>query len=202
MPTTYTIGLTGGIASGKGLVSKILQTLGATIIDADKIARHIVSPGEKAYIKIKTYWPQVIKENGNIDRKELASIVFSAPAELARLNQATHPYIIEEIKKKLAAAKTPVRVIVAPLLLEVNLQQQIYMDEIWLVYLDETTRIQRLMDRNHLSYQDAIKRIASQLPLNKKLADINRIILNTKDPDYTRKQVEKAWEEIQKRIKA
>ncbi len=98
-----TVGLTGGIASGKSLVAGELKRLGAHIIDADLISREVVRPGSPAHGEtVAAFGPEVLLEDGEIDRKKLGSMVFSDPAKLKRLNAITHPRIRDRIKERVA----------------------------------------------------------------------------------------------------
>lgn len=194
-----TIGLTGGIASGKSTVSLLLKDKGAVIIDADKIAKEIMKPEKSAWPQvIKHFGKTVIKDDGNIDRKKLADIVFSDEEELKALNRLTHPHIIEEIKHQLAFYKLKgeaVIVVDAALLLEIGLQNLV--DEVWLVSVSEKTQIERLLKREkHLGYTEAVKRIKAQMPLDQKKKYAHRIIDNDEEIEKTKSQIDKIWKEI------
>lgn len=195
----YVIGLTGGIASGKSTVSKLLKDKGAVIIDADEISRQIMMPGQPAYHEvIKKFGTKILKDKDDIDRKKLGDIVFSNTTLLKTLNQITHPAIVDEIKKRLdyyRSRSEKVAVIDAALLLEVGLN--LLVDEVWLVVVDEKTQIKRLMEREKiLTPKEAIKRIKAQMPLEEKRRLADKIIDNSGDLGYTKKQVDKLWREI------
>lgn len=193
------IGLTGGIASGKSTASNILRELGAFIIDADKIAKKVVEIGKPALAKIKEYFgEEIILEDGNLDRKKLGSIVFNNNTMLNKLNDITHPYIIEEIINEINWYKKTynhsVIILDAALLIEMNL---IYLvDEVWLVSLPEKVQIDRLIKRENISKEEAIKRINAQMSLDDKKQYANRIIDNSRDIDYLKTQLEENWREI------
>jgi len=172
------IGLTGGIASGKSKVSAFLKSCGAVIIDADEIAREIVLPYKPAWEQIVNKWgKEILKLDGTVDRFKLGSIVFSNYEELAYLNNITHPEIIKEIKKRISYedAET-INILDAPLLIEAGLFDMV--DQVWLVSVNEETRIIRLMDRDKLSFDDAKKRIRAQMPLEEKKKYAHLIIDN------------------------
>lgn len=195
----YVIGLTGGIASGKSTVSKLLKDKGAVIIDADEISRQIMMPGQPAYHEvIKKFGTKILKDKDDIDRKKLGDIVFSNTTLLKTLNQITHPAIVDEIKKRLdyyRSRSEKVAVIDAALLLEVGLN--LLVDEVWLVVVDEKTQIKRLMEREKiLTPKEAIERIKAQMPLEEKRRLADKIIDNSGDLEYTKKQVDKLWREI------
>ncbi|SHM55984.1 dephospho-CoA kinase [Caldanaerovirga acetigignens] len=195
------IGLTGGIASGKSTVSKMLREKGAYIIDADEIAKEIVKPGKPAWEDIvRHFGKEILDESGNILRKKLAKIVFSDEKELSVLNRITHPRIVEEIKRQLEECKKrneKIVVIDAALLLEIGLD--VLVEEVWVVAVDEKTQIERLIKReNYISYAEAVERIRAQMPLEEKLKFATRIIDNSRDIEDTQKQVDEIWREIEK----
>ena len=139
------VGLTGGIVSGKSTVAKMFQQLGALIIDADNIARAIVQPGEKAWKNIVHYFgKEILKDNQEINRKELARIVFANKEKLEKLNKITHPEIVAIIKNKIEEMRSKdssdgtICIIEVPLLFEANLEGM--MDKIIVVYLNREDR--------------------------------------------------------------
>lgn len=193
------IGLTGGIASGKSLVSHHLHELGALIIDADRIARDIVEPGEPAWFRIvEEFGDDILNHDGSLNRKALGMLVFSDPRKLDRLNRITHPYIISKIKDLLKEYResfsSAVVVLVAPLLFEAGLETLV--DEIWVVYVNPQTQLRRLMERDGLTEAEAMQRIRVQLPIEEKLRRADRIIDNNSSPESTRAQIERFWSDI------
>lgn len=195
------IGLTGGIASGKSTVSRMLRQKGAYIIDADEIAKDIVKPGKPAWEDIVRHFGRdILDESGNIKRKMLGKIVFSDEKKLKLLNRITHPGIVDRIKEELEASRRrneKVVVIDAALLLEIGLD--VLTDEVWVVVVDEKTQIDRLIKREGtLSYTEAVERIRAQMPLEEKLKFATRIIDNSGTIEETQKQVDEIWREIEK----
>ena len=159
------IGVTGGIGSGKSTVSKILKDLGAMIVDADKIARKIAVKGGKPLKEIVDYFGSEILDNdGELNRKKLADIVFNKSEKLEILNNITHGYIAEEIIKEVNSFKadntSDIIVIDAPIPIEHGFVDQ--SDEIWVVTASREIRISRIMERNNLTREDAERRIDSQ----------------------------------------
>lgn len=194
------IGLTGGIASGKSTVTALLKEKGAVIIDADKIAREIMSKGEPAWFEVLNYFGDEIlnDDRSDIDRKKLASIVFSDKAKLEALNNITHPKIIEEIKKQVEEYKKAgkkIIVIDAALLIEAGLDKIV--DEVWVIAANEDVQLQRLMAREKdITKDEAVKRIKSQMPLAEKLKFADRVIDNNSNIEETKNQVDKIWTKI------
>ncbi|MFW6035863.1 MAG: dephospho-CoA kinase [Halothermotrichaceae bacterium] len=189
------IGLTGGIASGKTTVSNLLKKLGAVIIDADKIA-HQVLETKTAREKVISYFGSAIIDNNQINRKKLGKIVFNNSEEKKKLEEITHPMIIDIIKMKIKqySKKNDIIVVDAPLLLETNLDKIV--DSVWVVYVNKKTQLKRLMNRDNINLYKAKKRINSQMPLAKKrkLADI--VIDNNGSKKELEQKVKKICREI------
>lgn len=193
------IGLTGGIASGKSTVSMLLKQKGAAIIDADEIAKEIMQPGKPAWTEVVEHFGKgILREDGNIDRKKLAQIVFSDEKELETLNRITHPRIVEEIKRRLKSFREKnesVVVVDAALLLEIGLD--LLVDEVWLVAVDEKTQIERLLFREKsMGFAEALERIRAQMPLEEKLKFAQRVIDNGGSIEETKRQVDRIWGEL------
>lgn len=187
------IGLTGGIASGKSTVSNYLKELGAIVIDADIVAREIVEKGQPALKEIVEFFgEEVLLNDGTLNRKYLGSIVFSDPQKLQVLNKITHKRIIENIEEKIKyyryLDKNKVIFIDAALLIEMKMY--LLTDEIWLVSTSKEIQLKRLMLRDNLSSDEAMKRINSQMSLEQKEEIADVIIDNSKDYDYLKEQVE------------
>jgi len=176
-----TIGLTGGIASGKSMVARVLQEMGAVLLSADKIGHQIIEPGKTAYYDlIDNFGKEILNADGTINRKELGGIVFKDPQKLQLLNQLTHPPIMQEIKLKLAQIEQeqPEAIVVMeiPLLYETRMEK--LFDQVWVVWVDRETQIKRLMARDAIDRSDAISRIDSQMPLDEKARRADLVIDN------------------------
>ena len=152
------IGVTGGTGGGKTTATKIMESMGAYIVDADCVARQIVAPGMPALSEIGAEWDVV--HNGVLDRKALAKIVFTDEAELHKLNAITHKYVIEEIKSQLANCKKDIFVIDAIALFESGLSD--ICDATVAVIADCEVRCERIMARDGLARQEAMMRINAQ----------------------------------------
>lgn len=196
------IGLTGGIATGKSIVAEILKQLGAKIIDTDLLAREVTEVGTPGWYEILGVWgKEILNSDNTINRKKLAQIVFSNPAELKKLNQITHPKIFEKLKEKIKSySEKDIIVIVIPLLIETGTQD--FVDEIWVVVASEEKQIERLKERDGLSEEEALLRIRNQLPNEEKIKYATRVIDNNSSIDETEKQVRKYFEEVKKRIES
>ena len=165
------VGLTGGIASGKTEASRIFKKLGARIIDADEIAHALLEPNTQTWKEVvKSFGNGILRPDQTIDRTALGRIVFDSPRKLAGLNSILHPFVFaeKERQQKAIVKVDPQAVIIfdVPLLIETNAHEG--MDKVIVVTVDPKTQLKRLMERNHLSKQEAQKRINAQIPLNEK----------------------------------
>ncbi|UII55142.1 dephospho-CoA kinase [Cytobacillus spongiae] len=185
------IGLTGGIASGKSTVSAMLHEMGIFIIDADVEAKLAVGVGEQAYHDIVlNFGKDILLENGEIDRGKLGSIIFHDKEKRLELNRIVHPAVRKRmLLKKERAILEGAEIIVMdiPLLFESELTYMV--DKVLLVYVDEATQLRRLIDRNHLSKEEAIARIQSQMPLKEKVAQADYVIDNNGTIEETKEQL-------------
>jgi len=197
------VGLTGGIVSGKSTVAKMFRDLGAKIIDADKLGHKVILPHKPAWEKIvKLFGKGLLKEDLSIDRKKLGEIVFSDQRLLKKLNEITHPEIIKLIKKRINLVKNKtcengkeeILIIDAALIYEAKIDN--LMDKIIVVYIEENEQIKRLKKRDNLSAEEALKRVKSQMSTNKKIKFADYIIDNSNSLDKTKEQVEKIWKNL------
>ena len=193
----FRIGLTGGIASGKSTVSDILRAKGAWIIDADKLARQVVEPGQPALKEITVVFGEgVLLPNGQLNRKLLGEIVFADDVKRRLLEDITHPAISRAVDEEINRAEqagVAVVVLDVPLLIETGWTTMV--DELWVVYVSPETQIERLIKRDGLDRKQALDRIASQMRLQDKLQYANVIIDNNQGLDETTQQVLTAWKQ-------
>lgn len=185
------VGLTGGIASGKSTVSSILIEKGITVIDADLEARLAVEKGEEAYNEIVSHFgEQILLEDGTINREKLGSVIFHNQDQRLKLNSIVHPAVRKRMlmKKEEAIDKGEELVIMdIPLLFESKLTSMV--DKTIVVYVDETTQLERLMNRNQLAKADALARVRSQMPLKEKIQLADAVINNNGTIEETKKQL-------------
>ena len=198
----YQIGLTGSIATGKSTVLKLLIQLGATCIDGDEIAREAVRPGSSGLRKItKAFGIAILHSNGSLNREKLGELVFKDPVSKALLEKIIHPAIQNRLKQKLAAfKKRKINIVVLdiPLLYEVEYQNQV--DEVWVVYVNEALQLTRLMKRNGYTETEALARIRSQYPIEKKKMLANVVIDNSGSLACTEHQLKVAWQATLKKF--
>ena len=184
-----TVGITGGIGSGKTALTDALQDMGVVIVDADAIARIIVEPGRPALAQIADHFgPQCLSPDGTLDRSALRQIVFSDPDARAWLEALTHPLIGAELKAQLDAADGPYRVLSSPLLLEG--QQASMTDYVVVVDVPEAVQIKRASGRDQNSPEQIQRIMNAQLPRQERLARADYIVDNSGTMEQLREQVQ------------
>jgi dephospho-CoA kinase len=194
----YLIGLTGGIAAGKSVVSRRLAELGAVHIDADALAREVVEPGEPALQAIAQHFgPSVIASDGTLDRAALGAIVFSDAAQRSVLNSITHPAVWKRALAIIDAAQTanPAAVVVydVPLLAESGAERAMQFDLVVVVHASRSTRLERLMKIRGLSRDDAVHRLDAQATDAERLAIADVVIDSDGDLPTTLAQADELW---------
>lgn len=188
-PAKKVIGLTGNIATGKSVVRRMLEHLGAFSIDADGLAHRAMSPGAPAYLPVvETFGKFLLDPNGHIDRKKLANVVFHDPEALDRLEKITHPIVIEVIGLLVKRAPQEVVVIEAIKLFESGLANEC--DSVWVVDAPEDVQIKRLTSSRGMSEPEARMRISAQPAQKEKLARAGVIINNADGYEKTFEQVQ------------
>ncbi|CAI3017036.1 dephospho-CoA kinase [Staphylococcus aureus] len=190
------IGLTGGIASGKSTVSELLSAFGFKVVDADKAAREAVKKGSKGLAQVReVFGDEAIDENGEMNRRYMGDLVFNHPEKRLELNAIIHPIvrdIMEEEKQEYL--KQGYNVIMdIPLLFENELENTV--DEVWVVYTSESIQMDRLMQRNNLSLEDAKARVYSQISIDKKSRMADHVIDNLGDKLELKQNLERLLEE-------
>ena len=193
------IGITGNIASGKSTVARMFEALGARIIDADEIARIVVEPGEPAWKEIVgEFGKDILEPGGAIDRKRLGDIVFGDEARRKRLNEITHPRIMERIRglvREYEKEKAPVVMIEAALIVEKGGLKDL-IDALIVVTADEETQIRRLMEGKGYSREEAVSRLRAQMPAREKMIHGDYIIDNSGSLEDTRARAKAVSEAI------
>ena len=192
------IGLTGGIGSGKSTASQLLAQHGASIVDADQLAREIVEPGQPALRDlVAEFGENIIHDDGSLNRTELARIAFGSKEATERLNAITHPRIHELTDERFAqAAQDGVEVLIydMPLLIENGLTDRC--DRVIVVTADESTRIARLVEHRGLDADDAQRRMAAQLTDAERSRYADVVIDNSGDKEDLAKHVDRAWQQL------
>ncbi|MFL5502068.1 MAG: dephospho-CoA kinase [Gemmatimonadaceae bacterium] len=194
------IGLTGNIASGKSEVARMLEERGATLIDADVLAREAVGPETQALRDIVKRWGKdILNDDGSLDRGALRQIVFADQDELDALNRIVHPGVTRLRDREIAIAKErgdQIVVCVIPLLFERNLVEEF--DAIVLVDSPRPLRLERLVNTRGLEETDAMNMIASQMPAELKRARADYCIDNSGSLDDLERDVDALWSSLQR----
>lgn len=190
------IGLTGGIATGKSTVSALLVSKGALLVDADVIAREVMLPGHPVLTAAVEHFGQaILLPDGTLDRRRLGDIVFHDPNERKALNDITHPAIRQEIREQMQTFERehPDRLVVVdiPLLFESGLEAMF--EQVLLVYAPFEVQVERLMERNRLTKDEAVARIRSQMDIEEKKKRADVVIDNSGQPSETERQVNEFW---------
>lgn len=198
----YLIGLTGGIGSGKSFVARELARLGANVVDADEVARDAVALGSTALLEIvQQFGPQVLLSNGELNRKQLAELVFDDSAALDTLNAIVHPAVRKLAATRIADAAVrsdSVVVYDVPLLIEAGVSHD--WDLVVVTMASEATRIARLVDLRGMSREEAQKRIATQAS-DEQRREIADVIIDTEgSTEQTVRQVVLLWRDVQKSL--
>lgn len=190
-----TIGLTGGIATGKSMVSQLLKEHGAFVINADLLAHELYSPGTIGFNQIvSSFGDSIVTREGFINRKKLGRIVFSDQTKMVDLNSIVHPLIYEEIQKKLvdlANKKCSVVVVEAAILIEAGWQK--IFNQIWVVTSETETVMSRLITRDGLNQEEALKRIESQMNAEERSKYADVIIENNEDMNVLSSELDDIW---------
>ena len=194
-------GLTGGIGTGKSTVAKIFKDAGAIVIDADEIAKEAVKKGRPAWRKIVNHFGRnILLPDGEINRKQLADIIFNDARQKESLNQIVHPIVFEETERilKEIEKKDPNSVVILdiPLLIESGMKRDLA--EIIVVYIPEEIQIQRLMARDGLNLPEALARIRAQIPIEDKKSEASILIDNSSSRSETRRVALKVFNKLQR----
>jgi dephospho-CoA kinase len=191
-----TIGLTGGIGSGKTTVADILETLGARVIHADTIGHEVYRPHTEGWQRVtEAFGRSILAPDGTIDRKKLGAVVFSDAPARARLNGIVHPLIAAEIRRRIeayrAAGSVEAIVVEAAVLIEANWLPLV--DEVWLVVAEREAVIDRLATQRSLPPEEVDMRVSAQLSDAERQRYAHVIIRNTGSMEDLREQVRALW---------
>jgi dephospho-CoA kinase len=196
-----TVGLTGGIGAGKSEVSRLLVEHGAVLIDADRIAREVVDPGTPGLAAVvEAFGPEVLAEDGSLDRPKLGAIVFADPEKRAVLNAIVHPLVGERSRALEAAAPADAVVVHDVPLLTENGLAPLY-DLVVVVDASPGTQLDRLTRLRGMSEEDARARMAAQATREERLRIADVVIDNDVPLEELRRRVAEVWEELTRRAR-
>jgi dephospho-CoA kinase len=185
----FTVGLTGGIGSGKSTVAGLFASQSAGLVDTDEISRRLTAPAGLAVAEIaRKFGPQFVAENGSLDRVRMRNLVFADPLARRDLEAILHPLIREESTRQIRESAAPYVVVVVPLLIETGAYRGM-IDRILVVDCEPETQIRRVMARSGLSRKDVLSIMASQVSRQQRLREADDIIHNDDDIETLRAQV-------------
>jgi dephospho-CoA kinase len=174
----FTVGLTGGIGSGKSTVAGLFASLGAGLVDTDEISRSLTAPAQPAVAEIaRRFGPQFVAADGSLDRPRMRSLVFADASARNDLEAILHPMIQQESKRQIHLSAAPYVLIVVPLLLETGAYQGI-LSRILVVDCQSETQVRRVMKRSGLSRDEVLSVIASQVSRQERLQTADDVINN------------------------
>ncbi|EHD1586415.1 dephospho-CoA kinase [Listeria monocytogenes] len=186
-----TIGLTGSVATGKSTVSNMIQQAGIPLVDADIAARKVVEPGTEGLKEIVAYFgEEILLADGTLNRAKLGEIIFKDKEKREKLNEITHPRVKDymlEARERFFRAGEELVFFDIPLLFESHLESLV--DQIVVVWTTPETELKRLMERNNLTKEDALRRIESQMGIDEKARKADFVIDNNESLEKTQKQV-------------
>ncbi|MBE5770762.1 MAG: dephospho-CoA kinase [Clostridiales bacterium] len=195
--SAYVIGLTGGISTGKSNLSSALKKAGAKIIDADEISRSLTAPGGEALPLIRKEFGDRVFDGENLNRRALGEMVFGHEENRKKLNAIVHPMVFAKMRAEIAASDGPV-IMDVPLLFECGMDA--WCDEIWCAYVPQKIQAKRLMERDRLTYRQAMNRIHSQMPTLEKARRADRVIRTTGSREESVAIVLSMWQETLKKF--
>lgn len=193
------VGLTGGIASGKSTVARVFRDLGAHVLDADRIAREVVTAGSAVLPRIvRAFGAGVLRPDGSLDRQALGAIVFADEGKRRVLEGMLHPLILVEIDRQVDALEQtdPGGLVIVEATLIYELGREAEFDAIVVVWAEVEQQRRRLIRRDNLSAEDADRRIAAQLPLEEKRRRAWFVVDNSAGPEACRKDAERVYGEL------
>jgi len=198
--TPYFIGLTGNIATGKSTALAFLAGKGAHIADADKLAHRAIEPDGPAYEKVvAAFGPEIVDDNGFIDRAKLGAIVFADPEALKRLEAIVHPATFELLRWDIMQSRADVVVVEAIKLLESGNLMNLS-DEVWVVTSSPDTQLKRLVEERGMSEAEARRLMALQSPQEDKIAKADVVIVNDGSLAEFYAQLKAAWAQVEKKL--
>ncbi len=196
-----TIGITGSIATGKSTVVKYIVSKGYSVIDLDQIAREVLVDNEVLLNKLADeFGAKIINSDGSLDRNELGSIIFGDSKARQKLDRIMHPAIFDEMKLRIQNLKSGGERVIfcdVPLLYEADMSD--LFDEVWVVYSSPETQLKRLMDRDNIDKEYALKKINSQISILKKRQLADEVITNDLDLQNSYNQVDKLLKNLNKK---
>jgi dephospho-CoA kinase len=188
----FLIGLTGGIAAGKSTVASLWESLGATVVDADQLAREAVAPNTKGFEAVSKAFPDAIDEDGSLNRATLANIVFNDESKRQELERIIHPIVGELSRQRIAEASTPIVVYVVPLLVEAGVD--LPFDTVVTVEAPESDQIARMIKHRGMTLEQAKARISNQTSPALRANHTNHILSSNQEIELLMRDARRLFE--------
>ena len=195
------VGLTGGYATGKSFVASELERLGCRIIHADELGHAVLDPGGEAYKPtLEAFGPAIVGQNGTIDRKALAAIVFQSPEQLGKLSGFVHPAVtrLEEQMVTRIAAQDPRAIVVYEAAILIETGRYAVYELLILTSCNEETQLARAMKRDRATREEVLARIGKQLPVEEKTKYANYVVETGGTKEQTVRQVKEIYSELKR----
>ncbi len=193
------VALTGGLATGKSHVGKVLESLGCHVIEADALGHLALAPNGEAFAPVLAeFGPAILKSNGSIDRKALASIVFHNPERLQALNAIVHPAVarLRQAQVDSILARDPLAIIVVEAAIHIETGGYKQYQKLILVVCSEQEQVKRAMARDNANREEVLARIAQQMPLSEKRKYADYVIDTGGTPEETRRQTTEVYNSL------
>lgn len=194
----YVVGLTGGIASGKTGVAKVLREMGMTVLDADEISRSVTAPGGEALEDVRRAFGDEVFDGDVLNRRKLGDKVFNDAAARRQLEEIVHPLVIGKMQRLTEETQAAIVFWDVPLLYETGMDRQC--GEVWCVYVSFREQVRRVMRRDGLSRKQALSRMNSQMPVAEKKARAEHLIDTSGSYRATRRRVRGLMRDLQRRL--
>ena len=193
------VALTGGLATGKSHVGKVLESLGCHVIEADALGHLALAPNGEAFAPVLAeFGPAILKGNGSIDRKALAAIVFHNPERLQALNAIVHPAVgrLRQAQVDAILARDPLAIIVVEAAIHIETGGYKQYQKLILVVCSEQEQVKRAMSRDNANREEVLARIAQQMPLSEKRKYADYVIDTGGTPEETRRQTTEVYNSL------
>jgi dephospho-CoA kinase len=193
------VGLTGGLATGKSFIGRVLEHLGCYLIRADELGHQVLLPSGEAYAPVvQEFGRGILDENGNIDRRRLAGVVFHDAGKLAKLSRIVHPAVhrVEQLETARIAALDPKAIVVVEAAILVETGSYATFDRLILAVCTPEQQIERAMERDSCSLEDALERIGRQLPLEEKKKFAHFVIDTSGSKESTAEQTRVVYQAL------
>jgi dephospho-CoA kinase len=186
----FAVGLTGNIASGKTTAAQIFASFGVEVIDADKVSRDLTTQNTPAYKEIIAhYGPDIVEEDGELNRKRMRDIIFSNPDERQWLENLLHPLIRKQLEERVHLCTTPYCIVEIPLLFDKK--NYLYLNKVLVISAPQEQQIARVMARDHCSREQALAILSAQPDEHSRLKNADDVIINDSGLDALKHHLEK-----------